>query len=84
MNMEIVEGLRLSPNKFLQIVRVGDKYVCIAVGKDEVTYICDVNPECLTRKNANDNNFSEAFGKALSMLGKKDNTENVDDENKIL
>ena len=36
-NLEVVETCRITQNKFIQIVRTGEKYLVIAVGKDEVS-----------------------------------------------
>ena len=44
-NMEVVETLRISNNKYLQIVRVGDKYYCMAVCKDSVTMLGEIRKE---------------------------------------
>ena len=44
-NMEVVETLRVAPNKYLQIVRVGEQYFVIAIGKDTVNMIGQVNQE---------------------------------------
>ncbi len=41
-NIEIIETYRISVNKYVQIIRVGDKYLAIAVGKDEVTFLSEV------------------------------------------
>lgn len=41
-NMEIVETLRLSNNKYVQIIRVGQKYLAVAVCKDSVTMLTEV------------------------------------------
>lgn len=46
-NMEIVETLRISSNKYLQIVRVGEKYLVMAVCKDTVTLLCELTEEQL-------------------------------------
>ena len=44
-NMELIETLRISNNKYLQIVRVGNKYVCMAVCKDTVTLLGEIQKE---------------------------------------
>lgn len=44
-NMELIETLRISNNKYLQIVRVGEKYLCMAVCKDTVTMLGEINKE---------------------------------------
>ena len=35
-NLQVVETLRITNNKFIQIVKAGDEYLVIAIGKDEV------------------------------------------------
>ena len=44
-NMELVETLRISNNKYLQIVRIGNKYLCMAVCKDSVTMLGEVQKD---------------------------------------
>ena len=65
-NMEVVETSRIASNKYLQIVRVGEKYIVIAVCKDTVTYLCEVSPEQLKlRENSQGMGFRELFEKAV-------------------
>lgn len=42
-NMEIVETLRIANNRYLQLVRIGSKYVVIGVGKEEVFSVCEIS-----------------------------------------
>lgn len=44
-NLEILEAMRIANNKYLQIIRVGNKYFVIAVGKDEIHMIAEVPEE---------------------------------------
>lgn len=44
-NLEVVETLRITGNKFLQIVRAGKKYLVIAVGKDEIHMLAELTEE---------------------------------------
>ena len=61
-NMELIESLRLSNNKYVQIVRVGRKYLAVAVCKDTVTMLSEIPEEDLS--------FSEgAFGSASTFSG---------------
>lgn len=41
-NMEILETIRLSGNKYVQIVRVGRKYLAVAICKDTVTMLTEI------------------------------------------
>ena len=50
-NMEVVETVRIAQNKYLQIVRAGEQYYMIALGKDTVSLIAQLNPEELQLKN---------------------------------
>ncbi|WP_081749106.1 flagellar biosynthetic protein FliO [Butyrivibrio sp. FCS014] len=49
-NIEILETARISTTKYIQIVRVGQRYFAIAVGKDEVTFLGDISKEDLVFK----------------------------------
>lgn len=44
-NMELLEALRISNNKYLQIVKIGERYLCIAVCKDTVTMLLELEKE---------------------------------------
>lgn len=41
-NMEILETIRLSNNKFIQIIRIGRKYLAVAICKDTVTMLTEI------------------------------------------
>ena len=47
-NMELIETLRISNNKYIQIVRVGSRYYCMAVCKDTVTMLGEIRKEEMT------------------------------------
>lgn len=42
-NFEVIETLKITNGKYLQIVRIGGKYVVIGIGKDTVTNICELD-----------------------------------------
>lgn len=46
-NITIVETLRLSQTKYLQIIKVADKYIVIAVSKDHIEYLTEIDGEKL-------------------------------------
>ena len=52
-NMELIETLRISGNKYLQIVRVGEKYFSMAVCKDSVTMLGEIQKDDLVFQNNN-------------------------------
>lgn len=49
-NIEILETCRLNTNKYIQIVRIGETYVALAVCKDTVTVITEVSLEQMEQK----------------------------------
>ncbi len=42
-NMEIIETFRLINGKYIQIIRVGKKYLAVAVCKDTVTMLTEIS-----------------------------------------
>ena len=44
-NMEIVDTFRIAQSKYIQIVRVGDKYYSMVVCKDTVTLLGEISQE---------------------------------------
>ena len=50
-NIEVIETTRISGNKYIQIVRLGEKYVAIAVCKDTVTLLGEISKEQLREEN---------------------------------
>lgn len=44
-NIQIIETVSISASKYIQIIKVTSKYVAIAVSKDTVTFLCELNEE---------------------------------------
>lgn len=75
-NLEIIEAIRLSNNKYIQIIRAGeDKYFVIAIGKDEVTLLGELSSSQLKEIEVGDNSIKGSidFKSILEKLTKKDN-----------
>ena len=70
-NMEILETIRLSNNKYVQIVRVGRKYLAVAICKDTVTMLTEIPEQDLV--------FPD--GNAAKTLGFKDILEKIQNKN---
>ncbi len=47
-NIELLDAHRLNQGQYIQIVRIGDRYLALAVGKDSVTLLCELTEEELT------------------------------------
>lgn len=68
-NIEVLETLRITANKYIQLVRVGEKYMAIAVCKDTVTMLGEVPVEQLKFKDASQSkmNFKDLLEKTIKM-----------------
>lgn len=63
-NIQVIETSRISNNKYIQIVRVGDTYMVIAVCKDTVTLLGQISEEGLKLANTGgDFSFRELLEK---------------------
>lgn len=78
-NIKIVESMRLSNSKILEIINVGDKYFLIAVCKDTVTTIGEVEP--IEVNNEEPIEKRETFGNVFGRF-KIMNKEETNDEEK--
>ena len=69
-NVEVIETTRIANNKYIQIIRAGEKYMVIAVCKDTVTMLGEIpEGELKETKPVQGFNFKEILEKAA---GKKD------------
>lgn len=46
-NIEVIETFKVTTNKYIQIVRTGEKYLVIAIGKDNISMLTEINEEQL-------------------------------------
>lgn len=46
-NIEAIETFKITNGKYLQLVRVGNKYVLIGIAKDSINTICEIAEEDL-------------------------------------
>ena len=81
--MELIETLRISNNKYMQIVRVGSKYYCMAVCKDTVTMLGEVRKEDMVFSE-NNVNVNMDFHKILEKVKQKQlgNKTDTNEENR--
>ena len=74
-NIEVVETFRISNTKYIQIVRIGEKYVAISVCKDTVTFLTELKEDELQiekmQQNTENMGFQEILRKVKEMNKKK-------------
>lgn len=93
-NIRIIETHKITPNKYIQIVRIAGEYVAIAISKDNVTFLCKLdedNINLMPVKPMEFKSFKDVFAKIRKddsnsgdkseeeASGKEDNQENTSD-----
>lgn len=80
-NIEVVETRKIAPDKYLQIVRTGDKYLVLGVGKNEISYLTELGRDELelSDRRANSSSFNAIFDRVKGM-GKFDSNSSTDSE----
>lgn len=70
-NLRIIETISVGNNKMVSIVQVGEKYLVVSIGKDEVHYLTELKQEELRdlsfmnpdSQNDKQDPFAEIFGR---------------------
>lgn len=78
-NLQIIETLKITQNKYIQIVRAGEVYLVIAISKDQVTLLAKLKDdeldkldmESLENKDFTKESFSEILEKVKKHIPKK-------------
>ena len=73
---QILETMRISNTKYIQVIKVGGKCFAIAVTKDNVSFLCELNEDELIYNSSSDTGTinKESF-KAVLEKFKKDKPE---------
>ena len=56
-NIEIIDTCKISTNKYIQIIRIGERHVALAISGEQVTNLGDVDPDELILKTEADNSL---------------------------
>lgn len=77
-NLKVVETLKITTNKYIQIVQAGDEFLVIAIGKDEICLLSKLSREQLKEFPAGDvaetgqpENFKDILDKWKQHVQKK-------------
>ena len=65
-NLQIIESINVGSNKFICLVKAGEVYLVVAVGKDEITMLAQLTEEQLSELPVYDSNEVGAFGKSVA------------------
>ncbi len=74
-NIKVLETMRISNSKYIQIIKIGSQCFAIAVCKDTVTYLGEVKEEELVYSDSSTGKFSTDSFKAILEKYKKDKPE---------
>ncbi len=72
-NIEAVETYKITTNKYVQIIKVGEKYLAVAVCKDTVTLLAELSEEELdlsASETVSGESFQEVLAKAKNLIHK--------------
>lgn len=91
-NFDVIDSYRLSTTKYLQLMRIGNEYVVIAVCKDTVTMLCKVDKdtiilhhedEDIEKKDINISSFKDMFEQIKKSSTVDDKDENDEDSKEV-
>lgn len=77
-NIRVIETARIGNNKFVQIIKVGDQYLAVGIGKDTVTFLTRLEEEELDLE-ALDSRTKGSFKDILSQLQTKKDENDTDE-----
>lgn len=72
-NFKIIEGFKVAPGKYLQLIQIGRKYYLIGIGKNEITIIKELDKEdlLLEELELNQKDFSKHLNSLMDKVKKK-------------
>ncbi len=72
-NISVIETAQIAPGRYIQIIRIGSRYLAVAVGKDTVTMLMELKEDdiqLLEDKGTDLPGFKEIMEKAKEKLSK--------------
>lgn len=80
-NFKVIETYKITNNKFLQIINIGDKFVVISVSKDDIHFITEISEDQIHKIEPTMIKKLDSFGKVnfsdmLDKISKKQKEKN--------
>ena len=80
-NIQVVESFRILGDKYIAVVKIGESYYALGIGKTEITMIDKLNPEDLHLTLPEDTQTAVgSFKEVLANFSKKNTNENEDNK----
>ncbi|MDO5560081.1 MAG: flagellar biosynthetic protein FliO [Oscillospiraceae bacterium] len=70
-NLRIIESMPAGPDKYLMIIRAGQKYLLVGSGKEHLEYICDLDSDELNLESSSDKSSGGDFYEILKEAAKE-------------
>lgn len=77
-NFKVIETYKVAPNKFLQLIKMGNKYVVVSIGKDEINFITELSEEEVLLPMEEDQQVMKFSDFIAKVQGKHINTKDVE------
>lgn len=75
-NIEVIETFKIAPNKYIQIIKLGNKYYSIGVSKENITFLTPLEEDQLDLQGregmAQNISFKDVMGKVASRIKSKE------------
>lgn len=76
-NIKVIETFKIAPNKYIQIIELGNRYYAIGVTKDNITFLSSLDEEQLDLQKTEtaswqDASFMDVMSRVTSRLKKKE------------
>ena len=82
-NFKVLETFKVTQNKYLQLIQVGTRYFVIAIGKDDIRFLAELNENEIIRQDEaklQTGNFTELFHSVLKKQKEKNKTDQKIDQ----
>ncbi|MDD5935730.1 MAG: flagellar biosynthetic protein FliO [Clostridiales bacterium] len=80
-NFTVIDTYRVTPNKFLQLVRIGEKYIVLSVTKDNMTVVTELSKEEVLlpeTKQGEEHSFKSVLCDVVHKMNPKNDSLNLD------
>lgn len=79
-NFHVIETFKITQNKYLQLVQIGEHYIVISISKEHIQFITELKKDELIHFNEISKE-SQSFQEIFSFVNKRHNTKNkIDDK----
>lgn len=78
-NFKVLETFRIAQNRYLQLVQIGKKYIVIAIGKNEIEFITELQENDLIRQEQSEKKDIKFLDVLTRIAGRREDNKEKDD-----